>query len=165
MLFYTEYPSPVGTLTLAGDGDRLTGLWIGGQKYFPVSLPSRSVRRDGLPVFDRTRAWLDRYFAGARPAPDELPLAPRGTPFQQRVWRRLMAIPCGGTVTYGALAEALGSSPRAVGGAVGRNPISIVIPCHRVVGADGSLTGYAGGLAAKRRLLELESVDLARFYG
>ena len=163
MLCYTEYPSPVGLLTLAGDEDALMGLWIRGQKYFLAPLPGTPVSRDDLPVFDLVRAWLDRYFAGARPSPGELPLASKGTPFRQKVWRRLSAIPCGQTVTYGALAAELGSSPRAVGGAVGHNPISIIIPCHRVVGGDGSLTGYAGGLDAKRALLALEGVDLTRF--
>ena len=158
MLFYTEYPSPVGRLTLAGDETRLMGLWIEGQRYFLASLPETPVRRDGLPPFDAARAWLDRYFAGARPSPEELPLAPSGTPFRQRVWRRLAAIPYGETVTYGELAAELGNSPRAVGGAVGHNPISIIIPCHRVVGGDGSLTGYAGGLDVKRALLTLEGV-------
>ena len=95
MLFYTEYPSPVGRLTLAGDETRLMGLWIEGQRYFLASLPETPVRRDGLPPFDAARAWLDRYFAGARPSPEELPLAPSGTPFRQRVWRRLAAIPYG----------------------------------------------------------------------
>ena len=159
MLYYTEIPSPVGRLTLAGDETRLMGLWLEGQRYFLASLPGAPARRDGLPLFGAVRAWLDRYFAGARPSPEELPLAPSGTPFRQRVWRRLAAIPYGETVTYGRLAEELGSSPRAVGGAVGHNPVSIIIPCHRVVGADGSLTGYAGGLDAKRALLTLEGVS------
>ena len=164
MLCCTEYLSPVGLLTLAGDEDALMGLWLRGQRYFLASLPETPVRRDDLPLFERARGWLDRYFAGGRPAPDELPLAPNGTPFRQRVWRRLRAIPCGETVTYGRIAAELGSSPRAVGGAVGHNPISIIIPCHRVTGADGSLTGYAGGIAAKRSLLALEGVDLSRFH-
>ena len=162
MLYYTESPSPVGLLTLAGDEDRLMGLWLQGQKYFLASLPETPVRRDDLPLFERVRSWLDRYFAGARPLPEELPLAPNGTPFRQRVWRRLCAIPCGETVTYGELAAELGSSPRAVGGAVGHNPISVIIPCHRVVGGGGSLTGYAGGLDVKRALLTLEGADLTR---
>ncbi len=156
MLWYTEYPSPVGTLTLAGMDDALCGLWIAGQKYFMASLPETPVRRDDLPVFDAARAWLTRYFAGERPAPGELPLAPFGTPFRQKVWRRLAAIPYGETIAYGQIAAGLHSSARAVGGAVGHNPISIIIPCHRVVGADGSLTGYAGGVAVKRALLTLE---------
>ena len=103
------------------------------------------------------RRWLDAYFAGERPDVAGLPLAPRGTAFQRRVWSALLAIPYGETRTYGELAAALGSSPRAVGSAVGKNPISVIVPCHRVLGADGSLTGYAGGLDRKRAILELEA--------
>lgn len=187
---YSEYSSPVGRLTLASDRERLVGLWIEGQKYFgsgilngrlpgsagnrttllknetPESVPPCSVSRDDrLAVFAQTRRWLDRYFAGDRPAQGELPLAPEGGEFRQRVWRLLCEIPYGETTTYGALARQaaveLGRSSmsaQAVGGAVGHNPISIIIPCHRVLGADGSLTGYAGGLEAKRYLLQLEGI-------
>ena len=125
--------------------------------------------RDGLPVFDAARDWLARYFAGEKPMPSELPLCPIGGEFRQRVWRLLCQIPYGETTTYGALARALAAqmgrpsmSSQAVGGAVGHNPISIIIPCHRVVGSGGSLTGYAGGIAAKLRLLEHEGVELSR---
>ena len=102
------------------------------------------------------KTWLDRYFAGERPNPAELKLSPKGTAFQQRVWQELLRIPYGRTVSYGSLAAHLGSSARAVGSAVGRNPISVIIPCHRVLGADGSLGGYAGGLENKMKLLRLE---------
>ena len=112
----------------------------------------------------------DRYFAGEKPSPLELPLAPAGTPFQRAVWEQLEQIPYGATTTYGAIAQTLARamgrpslSPQAVGSAVGRNPISIVIPCHRVVGADSSLTGYAGGLERKKWLLQHEGVDVSRF--
>ena len=108
------------------------------------------------PVLQMTRAWVEAYFA-QKPLPGMPALAPRGTDFQQRVWRMLREIPCGQTTTYGELAKALRSSPRAVGSAVGRNPISLLIPCHRVVGAGGQLTGYAGGLDRKQYLLQLES--------
>ena len=125
--------------------------------------------RDGLPVFDAARDWLARYFAGEKPMPSELPLCPIGGEFRQRVWSLLCQIPYGETTTYGALARALAAqmgrpsmSSQAVGGAVGHNPISIIIPCHRVVGSGGSLTGYAGGIAAKLRLLEHEGVELSR---
>ena len=161
----TTYASPVGELTLASDGTALTGLWLEGQKYFGgTSGEELAPGRPDLPVFQAARAWLDRYFAGEKPSPAELPLAPAGTPFQRAVWEKLQAIPYGAVTTYGALARELdGASPRAVGSAVGRNPISIIIPCHRVVGADGSLTGYAGGLERKQRLLTHEGVDVSRF--
>ncbi len=157
-VYCTELPSPVGLLTLAGTEENLLGLWLAGQKYFLDPLPQRPERRDTLPLFLAVRRWLTDYFAGERPAPVELPLAPMGSDFRQRVWRQLLTIPYGTVTTYGKLARALDSSPRAVGGAVGHNPISIIIPCHRVIGATGSLTGYAGGLDRKRQLLEMEGV-------
>lgn len=157
MMVKMEYASPVGLLTLASDGENLTGLWIAGQKYFAAGTPTNLPARDDLPVFMQARGWLDRYFAGERPEPGELPLAPQGSAFRQRVWRVLCDIPYGQTVTYGEIArQLLVNSAQAVGGAVGHNPISIIIPCHRVLGADGSLTGYAGGLAAKQWLLRHE---------
>ena len=150
--YKTVYPSPLGGITLFSDGEALTGLYFDGQRTCPAADASQ---RDDLPVFVLTKAWLDLYFAGARPLflP---PLQPDGTVFQLRVWDALTSIPYGETLTYGALASALGSSPRAVGQAVGKNPISLLIPCHRVVGADGSLTGYAGGADRKAYLLRLE---------
>ena len=165
----TTYPSPLGVLTLGSDGAALTGLWLAGQKYFGAGLPDAPAQRPDLPVFAKARAWLDRYFAGERPAPQELPLRPMGTPFRALVWDLLCQIPYGQVTTYGALAQAVAAelgrpsmSGQAVGGAVGHNPISIIIPCHRVVGSGGSLTGYAGGIAAKVWLLEHEGADLSR---
>lgn len=159
---FSFFPSPLGELILASDGESLTGLWFSGQKHAPA--PPAGPARDDLPVFAQARAWLTAYFQGQDPGPTP-PLAPAGTPFQQEVWRLLLAIPYGRTATYQALAGQLARqrgltsmSAQAVGGAVGRNPISILIPCHRVVGSDGSLTGYAGGLERKRALLELEGV-------
>lgn len=149
-----KYPSPVGELTLAGEGETLVGLWIEGQKHFGAGLDLSAGGE--LPVFERAKDWLDRYFAGERPDPSELPIAPVGTAFQRAVWRRLREIPYGGLTTYGELAKGLASSARAVGSAVGRNPISIIVPCHRVVGADGGLTGYAGGVERKQWLLKHE---------
>ncbi len=153
MVYTLSLPSPLGEITLGSRGEALCGLWFNGQKYFASGLPADREERD-LPVFRETRRWLEAYFSGTKP--DFLPpLAPEGTPFRRRVWEALLTIPYGETVTYGELAKRLGTAPRAVGSAVGRNPVSILIPCHRVVGSGG-LTGYAGGLERKRALLELE---------
>ena len=154
-MIYTVLPSPLGPLTVSAEGDALTGLWLEGQKHFAATLAPDARRQDDAPVFAELDRWLSAYFAG-NSDPCALELRPAGTAFQQRVWQALREIPRGTVVTYGDMARALASSPRAVGGAVGRNPISIVIPCHRVVGSGGSLTGYAGGLGRKRFLLELE---------
>ena len=137
----------------------LTGLWLKGQKYFGATGNAWEEKGD-LAVFSAAAAWLDAYWAGDAPEPTELPLAPAGTAFQSRVWQCLLDISYGQTVTYGQLAQMVGcGSPRAIGGAVGRNPISIIIPCHRVVGITGQLTGYAGGVECKRFLLEHEEVS------
>ncbi len=157
MQFIHRYPSPLGGITAASDGETLTGLWFDGQKYFAAGLEAGAQERD-LPVFRRADRWLDDYFSG-KATTFTPPLRPKGTAFQQAVWWLLLTIPYGETVTYGQLAARLGcASARAVGGAVGRNPISLMIPCHRVVGADGRLTGYAGGVERKRLLLEREGV-------
>ena len=168
MPFVTTLPSPVGTLTLASDGEALTGLWLEGQKYFGAGLPDTAVRAAELPVFQAAEAWLAAYFSKS-PLPALPPLAPRGTPFRQGVWQLLREIPYGTVTTYGALAQKLrdrgvSAAAQAVGGAVGHNPISILIPCHRCVGSGGSLTGYAGGVARKRFLLELEGADMTGLY-
>ena len=154
------YPSPLGDITLASDGNALTGLWFDGQKHFAETLPADHSEQM-LPVFAEAERWLDRYFSGG--IPDfTLPLLLRGTLFRRLGWEQLLLIPYGGTVTYGQLAERLSTqtghdvSARAVGGAVGHNPVSLIIPCHRVIGADGSLTGYAGGTDRKAELLRME---------
>ena len=149
--------SPLGGITLASDGEALVGLWFDGQKYFAAALaPAHESKY--LPVFKETERWLDIYFGGKEPDFTP-PLALRGTAFQKAIWDILLFIPYGGTMTYGEIARRTGItriSARAVGGAVGRNPVSLIVPCHRVVGADGSLTGYAGGIERKRFLLEME---------
>lgn len=157
MIYTTRYTSPLGPLTLASDGKSLTGLWLEGQKYFPELDPF--CVQPALPAFTAAAAWLDRYFAGEKPCPGEFPLSPAGSAFQRRVWMLLAEIPYGETATYGELASCLGSSARAVGGAVGHNPISIILPCHRVLGAGGTLTGYAGGIGKKIWLLRHEGAD------
>lgn len=155
-MLYTQIDSPLGPLTAAGEGDAITGLWLPEQKYFPAV--ERFVTPSRLPVFLRLERWLADYFAGKAPE-ISFPLAPEGSAFRRQVWRQLQAIPYGSTATYGEIGRAIGcKSGQAVGGAVGHNPISILIPCHRVIGQDGSLTGYAGGLAAKEFLLRLEGV-------
>ena len=158
MIYTAHYASPLGGITLASDGMALTGLYFDGERDFP---DLSTARKKDLPVLGEAMRWLDLYFAGKEP--DFMPaLAPAGTPFQQAVWAILRTIPYGETTTYGAIAKRLEKSTgkrmsaQAVGGAVGRNPISILIPCHRVIGANGSLTGYAGGLDKKEYLLRME---------
>lgn len=153
-MFFTLYPSPLGQLTLISDRASLTGLWMDTQ----ILPEAEYTQNDALPVFQQARNWLDEYFLGNAPDPAVLPLSPAGTAFQQMVWDILLSIPYGETATYGAIAKAISPamSAQAVGGAVGRNPIGIIIPCHRVIGANGQLTGYAGGLANKKWLLRHE---------
>lgn len=167
-MFYTnKYRSPLGGITLASNGTELTGLWFDGQKYFAAALPDEHEEKD-VPVFGQTKQWLDMYFLGN--APDFTPpLRFAGiSPFRKRVWDIMAAIPFGQTTTYGSIARQISAetgktvSAQAVGGAVGHNVISIIIPCHRVVGMNGSLTGYAGGIHRKRALLNLEGVDVSK---
>ena len=159
-MFMTKYESPVGNLTLVSNGRQLTGLFVDGQRYFP-DVSKMETKKD-LAVFDATIHWLDAYFEGKSPCGETIPLKLEGTTFRMAVWKLLKAIPYGETTTYGELARKLNETAgmktcaRAVGNAVGHNPISIIIPCHRVVGADGGLTGYAGGLDMKQKLLKLE---------
>ena len=170
MYLTSQYASPVGELTLCSQEDRLAGLWLKDQKYFGASIAGEMVPGES-PVLTQARDWLDRYFQKKRPAPQELPLAPEGSGFRKEVWRILCDIPYGDTRTYGEIARMLTArrgagqmSAQAVGGAVGHNPIAIVVPCHRVVGTSGSLTGYAGGLEKKIELLVHEGVDMKRFF-
>ena len=163
MLYTCTLTTPLGDMTAAANGEALVGLWFVGQKYYPPHTETW-IEKPELEVFEDLRAWLADYFAGRTPMAD-LPLEPQGTPFQTAVWKALRAIPTGQLTTYSAIARELAGgrasmSSQAVGGAVGRNPISIVIPCHRVIGINGSLTGYAGGLDRKKALLELEKAPL-----
>lgn len=173
MYYSTTCPSPAGLITLAcdGDGKNLVGLWLEGQKYYGDTIPEALVARDDIPLFDVAKKWLARYFAGEKPDISELPLAPIGGAFRQGVWRILCEIPYGQVISYGDIAKKMAAkmnkksmSSQAVGGAVGHNPISIIIPCHRVVGSNGSLTGYSGGVQKKIRLLELEGVEMSRLF-
>ena len=171
MYYSTNYLSPVGTITLACDGNNLIGLWNEAQKYHGNTIFKQMVERDDIPVFDATKKWLDNYFAGKKPAISQLPLSPVGSEFRQNVWSILCEIPYGEVITYGDIAKKMAlkmnkknMSSQAVGGAVGHNPISIIIPCHRVIGSNGSLTGYAGGINTKIKLLELEGVDMSRLF-
>jgi len=158
--FITE--TPLGAVQASAENNALCGLWFIGQKYFPPGT-EKWLEAPDYPVFASLRSWLKDYFTGKNPEVKKVPLSPVGTEFQQAVWKLLLSIPYGKTTTYGALAARLGpaggkGSAQAVGGAVGHNPISLLIPCHRVLGSDGNLTGYAGGLEKKQALLELEGV-------
>ena len=169
MTFIQHYDSPLGGILLAADEIGLTGLWFDGQKYFARDLPAERIDRD-TPILSEARHWLDIYFTGKEP--DFLPpLHPMGSAFRQSVWEILLRIPYGQTTTYGEIARQLAEkkglsqiSAQAVGGAVGHNEISIIIPCHRVVGTNGSLTGYAGGIDRKIKLLELEHTDMSGLF-
>ena len=161
MMYAYHCSSPLGGITLASDGEALTGLWFDGQQHFPNNLPAYSPKAE-LPIFVQTVKWLDTYFSGKEPDFTP-PIRLHTTPFRRAVYNILLTIPYGCTVTYGEIAGILAEqrgiqrmSAQAVGGAVGHNPIAMIIPCHRVIGADGSLTGYAGGLNRKIRLLRLE---------
>ena len=168
MQYITHYSSPIGAITIASNGTSLTGLWFDGQKYFASTLGADYKEKD-LPVFTEAKRWLDIYFSGREPDFTP-PLALNGSAFRMAVWQILQSIPYAQTITYGDIARQLAAqqgktkmSAQAVGGAVGHNPISIIVPCHRVVGADGSLTGYAGGIDKKVQLLELEGIDITEF--
>ena len=159
MYDFIRYYSPLGMLTVAAEGEALTALVIDGQKYAEMHLAGAG-RECETPVLHAARLCLDDYFAGEMVDFSKLHLALKGTEFQRSVWQELRIIPYGETRTYGTIAKRLGTSARAVGGAVGHNPISIFIPCHRVLSANGSLTGYAGGTRNKERLLRLENITL-----
>ncbi len=169
MIFIQHYDSPLGAILLAADETGLTGLWFEGQKFFARDLPAECVEQN-TPALSEVKRWLDIYFTGKEP--DFMPpLHPIGSAFRRSVWDILLRIPYGQTTTYGEIARQLAEKqgrPRiaaqAVGGAVGHNKISIIIPCHRVVGTNGSLTGYAGGIDKKVKLLEWEHTDMTGLF-
>ena len=169
MVYTAEYDSPLGTITLACDGEAITGLWFNGQKYFGNILPRETMQQE-QPLFAEARRWLDIYFSGRDPGflP---PLRYDSTPFRKLICSIMLTIPYGQTMTHGEIAAEAARqqgiktmSAQAVGGAVGHNPISLMIPCHRVVGTSGSLTGYAGGIERKVKLLALEHADMQKFF-
>ncbi|MEB7039622.1 methylated-DNA--[protein]-cysteine S-methyltransferase [Staphylococcus gallinarum] len=169
MHYKTYYESPIGRIALTSDGTNLTGLWLPNHKDFEQQY-NETLREAELPVFDKVSNWLNDYFSGNNPEIN-FPLAPEGTEFRKRVWNLLLKIPYGETVTYGDIAQDIARqlgkekmSSQAVGGAVGSNPISIIIPCHRVVGKDGNLTGYGGGIDTKIALFKIEQMNMANYY-
>jgi len=171
MYYCANYSSPIGKILLASDGENLIGLWNENQKYHGGTVKEPMIEKSDLKVFINTKKWLDTYFANRKPLISELPLAPIGGEFRKVVWKILCEIPYGETTTYGEIAKKVASglgkekmSSQAVGGAVGHNPISIIIPCHRVVGKNGSLTGYAGGIDKKVKLLEHEGANMSSLF-
>ncbi len=169
MHYKRYYQAPIGRIAITSDGEHITGLWLPNQTDFELKYDDKLVETE-QPIFDKVERWLDAYFSGNIPEID-FPLKASGTEFREQVWAALLEIPYGKTVTYGEIAQIIGKkrgktqmSSQAVGGAVGNNPISIIIPCHRVVGKDGSLTGYGGGIDTKIELLKLEKMDMDAFY-
>lgn len=169
MQYINYYSSPLGKITLASNGNELIGLWFDGQKYFASTL-TKEYEEKNLPVFEQTAKWLGIYFSGKNPDFTP-PLFLSSTSFRNEVWKILLTIPYGKIMTYGEIAKLMAEnrgvekmSAQSVGGAVGHNPISIIVPCHRVVGTDGSLTGYAGGVDIKEKLLKFENVDMSKLF-
>lgn len=160
MIYYCYYQSPIGKLTIGCNETAIIGLWIENERYYPCL--DTAIEAPEHPLMQLTKRWLDDYFTGKIPDDSSLPLEPKGTAFQKKVWSALRSIPYGKTVSYKELSVSIGyiKGFQAVGGAVGRNPISIIVPCHRVIGANGSLTGFAGGLDIKRKLLQHEKCFL-----
>jgi methylated-DNA-[protein]-cysteine S-methyltransferase len=170
MYYSAHYKSPLGDILIASDEHNIIGLWIGEQKYIEKTMPKDITENCDIPILREGIAWLEDYFNGKKPKLSRLSLAPIGGEFRQQVWKILIEIPYGELTTYGKIAQEVAQrmgkdrmSAQAVGGAVGHNPISIIIPCHRVIGANKSLTGYAGGLDLKVKLLEHEGVDMTYF--
>lgn len=171
MIYITHYNSPIGDILLASKNEKLIGLWLENQKYYLANFKEELKEVEGNDILNKTREWLNRYFKGDRPKINELDIEPIGSDFRKSVWRILCNIPYGKVITYNDIAKEIAKekgikqmSAQAVGGAVGHNPISIIIPCHRVVGSNGSLTGYAGGVKKKKYLLEHEKVDMSKLF-
>ena len=171
MIYTSYYNSPVGKLLLASKNNKLIGVWIENQKYYLSNLKEKMQIKDDEEILIKTKNWLDRYFENKNPHISELDIEPIGTDFSKKVWTILCTIPYGKVITYGEIAKKISKamnkdkmSAQAVGNAVAHNPISIIIPCHRVIGANGNLTGYAGGLDIKMRLLKHESVDISKLF-
>lgn len=169
MIYVSYYKSPIGNITMASYGESLCGLWFDGQKYFASTVKGENEDKP-LPVFEQTKKWLDIYFSGNEP--DFTPkLSLNGSEFRKDVWDILLTIPYGSVMTYGEIAKILAKqrgisrmSAQAVGGAVGHNPVSIIVPCHRVIGTNGKLTGYAGGIDKKISLLKIEKTDMSKMF-
>lgn len=171
MIYITHYNSPIGDILLASKNEKLIGLWLENQKYYLANFKEELKEVEGNDILNKTKKWLDRYFKGDKPKINELDIEPIGSDFRKSVWRILCNIPYGEVITYNDIAKEVAKekgikqmSAQAVGGAVGHNPISIIIPCHRVVGSNGSLTGYAGGVKKKKYLLEHEKVDMSKLF-
>ena len=171
MIYTSNYKSPIGNLLIASKENKLVGLWIENQKYYLSNFKDEIIETENLEILVKTKKWLDRYFKGEKPDISELEINPIGSEFRKSVWEILKNIPYGEVITYNDIAKELAKqkgikkmSAQAVGGAVGHNPISIIIPCHRVVGSNGSLTGYAGGIKNKIYLLEHEKVNMYKLF-
>ena len=171
MIYKTYYNSPVGKLLIASKDGKLIGLWIEGQKYYLGKIKDELIENDKEEILVKTKKWLDKYFLGENPKISDLEISLNGTSFEKVVWELLKKIPYGEVTTYKELSKKVAKklkkekmSAQAVGGAIGHNPISIIIPCHRIVGTDGSLTGYAGGIDKKVKLLKHEKVNMEKLY-
>lgn len=171
MIYTSAYQSPIGNLLIASKDNKLVGLWVENQKYYLSNFKEEIVEKENLEILVKTKKWLDRYFNGEKPDIKELEISPVGSEFRKSVWEILKNIPYGEVITYNDIAKEIAKqkgikkmSAQAVGGAVGHNPISIIIPCHRVVGTNGSLTGFAGGIKKKIYLLEHEKVNMDKLF-
>ena len=169
--YKTEYKSFLGNISIYCNesATNIVGLWFNRQKYFADNINGKIIKKDNLKIFDTTKKWLDKYFKGKKTDIKDIPLKPIGTEFRQKVWKIICKIPYGKTITYGDIAQQIANkkgilkmSAQAVGCAVGHNPVAIIITCHRVVGKNGKLTGYAAGLDKKKKLLEIEQVNMIK---